>query len=372
MASGPSAAAGPNGYRDGNLDLLRACAVLSVVGYHVLQWSPVDPPWLDALGAYGAYGVDLFFVLSGYLIGGLYWREEYVTGRVAVRRFLSRRWFRTIPPYMAALILAWLAVRIVRGEPFDWRYLVFVQNYEPVIPFFLISWSLCVEEHFYLALPVLLGITRHVPKVRAGLLVLGMVIPLVGRWNNLDVGPGAPFGYHHTATHLYFEGLVAGVGLAWLRTFMPAAWHRLQSLAPWIVVPLTAAFVSVSLSSRGFAYVALPTVAALFFAAGLAALAGKKAVVPKALLSPVRGIALSSYSLYLVHPMLIHAGNEVNARSAVIGDWITLLLVWPSFIALGGGLFYLLVERGTLALREAVVPSAASRRNQPPTTKSAA
>ncbi len=106
---------------------------------------------------YGQHGVDLFFVLSGWLIGGLYWREMKAFSGVGVLRFWVRRWMRTLPPYFAALLLSWLAVSAARAEPFDWRYLVFLQNYYERIPFFLVSWSLCIEEHFYLAAPIAAG-----------------------------------------------------------------------------------------------------------------------------------------------------------------------------------------------------------------------
>src|SRR5690349_1065400 len=79
------------------------------------------------------------------------WKWMQVTGDV---RFWVRRWLRTIPPYVAALAISWVAVRIARGQSFDFGYLIFVQKFYLQIPFFLVSWSLCVEEHFYLLLPL--------------------------------------------------------------------------------------------------------------------------------------------------------------------------------------------------------------------------
>src|ERR1700730_17039894 len=99
------------------LDQLRACAVLSVMSYHVVQMSPVPLPQLTKITWYGQYGVDLFFVLSGWLIGGLYWRERKELGSVDIIRFWQRRWLRTLPPYFAALTLSWLAVYWAREEP---------------------------------------------------------------------------------------------------------------------------------------------------------------------------------------------------------------------------------------------------------------
>src|SRR5881396_1604125 len=96
--------------RDANLDLLRATAILMVVTYHVIQMSPVPQQGLMRLAVFGQYGVDLFFVLSGWLIGRLYWKEHARFGDVGLLRFWSRRWLRTIPPYLVALAVSWLAV----------------------------------------------------------------------------------------------------------------------------------------------------------------------------------------------------------------------------------------------------------------------
>src|SRR4051794_9525204 len=104
------------------LDQLRACAILSVISYHLFQMSPIPLPQLTRVTWYGQYGVDLFFVLSGWLIGGLYWRELNKLGSVDLMRFWSRRWLRTLPPYFSALTLSWLAVRWARGELFEWTY----------------------------------------------------------------------------------------------------------------------------------------------------------------------------------------------------------------------------------------------------------
>ena len=141
--------------RNANLDLLRATAILLVIVYHVVQMWPVPLETLRQYTALGAYGVDLFFVLSGWLVGGLYWREHKVTGRVGVGRFISRRVLWRLPCYLMALAFLWGAVRM--GDPqrraFDPSYLLFLQNYKVTMPYFLVTWSLCMEEHFYLILP---------------------------------------------------------------------------------------------------------------------------------------------------------------------------------------------------------------------------
>src|SRR5262245_43340865 len=102
--------------RDTNLDLLRATAILMVLIYHICQRWPVALPTITAFTNYGAYGVDLFFVLSGWLIGGLLWRERAQFGNVEIGRFIGRRALRTVPPYFAALAISYLGVFLARRE----------------------------------------------------------------------------------------------------------------------------------------------------------------------------------------------------------------------------------------------------------------
>src|SRR5215471_12815928 len=127
--------------RNRNLDLLRAVAIVMVVLGHLMVQSPVPLLGLKRITDYGQSGVDLFFVLSGWLIGGLYWREQRARGSVALLRFWVRRWLRTIPPYLVALAIASLGAYVLRRQAFDFHYLLFIQNYyESIRYYFTVSW----------------------------------------------------------------------------------------------------------------------------------------------------------------------------------------------------------------------------------------
>ena len=89
--------------RNARLDELRAAAIVMVLVYHVGQRWPISRPHLESVTKFGEYGVDLFFVLSGWLIGKLYWGEFLRTGTVRIDRFIIARLSRTIIPYLAAL-----------------------------------------------------------------------------------------------------------------------------------------------------------------------------------------------------------------------------------------------------------------------------
>lgn len=103
--------------------------------------------------AHGYYGVDLFFVLSGYLIGMQLWRELQRTGTIDYRRFILRRGLRIWPLFYAAYAFSLIALGAWRTT-YGWSDPLFITNYynRGIV---LGSWSLCIEEQFYLLAPVL-------------------------------------------------------------------------------------------------------------------------------------------------------------------------------------------------------------------------
>lgn len=210
------------------LDALRAMAVLLVIGSHYIT------SWAHAKGAdiaiarnpifnYGWTGVDLFFILSGLLIGKQLWRELDQTGTVRVPRFLLRRGFRIWPLYFATL--AFLVVW--RGAQPEWADWVFLSNYIPTG--YARSWSLSTEEQFYIAVPFILLVTARFlpPKAQAWPIVgLILAVPLVRWWQANQL---RPLGLStrefndalHFPIHLHCEALLIGLLLALVSTRHP-------------------------------------------------------------------------------------------------------------------------------------------------------
>ena len=108
-----------------NLDLVRAVAIFMVLIYHTVQWLPARPPVIWFLSRPGQYGVELFFALSGFLVGGLYLNEFSAKGSVDTGRFILRRITRTVPPYLLTLVPAFLGSYLFENEYFRWEYLLF-------------------------------------------------------------------------------------------------------------------------------------------------------------------------------------------------------------------------------------------------------
>lgn len=175
------------------LDALRALCFLSVFLSHACYTEDplirADPAWRFLkrfLFANGGYGVNVFFVLSGFLITYLLIAERRWTGRVHVPRFWLRRVLRIWPLYYACVLFGfvvfpWIkqALGQVPHEVADPRYyLFFVSNFEPHgLPDAAsldVLWSIAVEEQFYLVWPVLLAIVplRRYPWIFGGVLLI--------------------------------------------------------------------------------------------------------------------------------------------------------------------------------------------------------
>ena len=143
------------------LDLMRTIAILMVLFGHCLWIFPESKRFLYQLFVlFGFFGVEIFFVLSGFLIGKilyqLYLKDDFSIATVFY--FLKRRWFRTLPNYFLILLLNIIIASIIGYSlPSLWRYFFFLQNFKiTMLPFFPESWSLSVEEFAYLVLPFFL------------------------------------------------------------------------------------------------------------------------------------------------------------------------------------------------------------------------
>lgn len=147
-----------NNTRIFGLDLMRTIAITMVVAGHCLWIYPQDDSLFhQLLQLFGFFGVEIFFVLSGFLIGKilyqLYLKEDFSLATVFY--FLKRRWFRTLPNYYLVLLINILIAGIIGYEmPQLWRYFFFLQNFKiTMLAFFTESWSLSVEEFAYIVMP---------------------------------------------------------------------------------------------------------------------------------------------------------------------------------------------------------------------------
>lgn len=336
-----------------NLDLVRAAAIFAVVVFHTVQLMGVAHPITQLINV-GEYGVDLFFVLSGFLIGRLYWIEEKTHQSVNLFRFISRRILRVIFPYAIALSLSFLAVFIERQQPFDFRYLIFTQNYYAKIPFFLVSWSLCIEVHFYILLPFLLMLIRKLSPVhRAVILSLIVLIPIGLRLALVDYNDIQDFGYYLTATHFRFEGLILGVLAAYASVHQHFRVLFRSSFRYYIFTLATLFILSIPVISSRWMYFYGLTVLAALLSLSVLSLSWMNPL-PAAKHPLTQLVACSSYSTYLIHPLVIHVSLR-TLRKLTLHPFITGTVI-VLFVFVTGYLFYLVVEKGSLAIRDKFAP----------------
>lgn len=142
--------------RQVNIDFLRGCAVLAVVLFH-----------FNGLLPYGNLGVDLFFVISGYLVGGALMKDFLLDRKISFFGFILRRGFKIWPSYYVFLFIAFILSNLfftgsLEKESLHFselpRYLFWYRNFTgfPIHFPFDHVWSLCIEEHFYILLPLLI------------------------------------------------------------------------------------------------------------------------------------------------------------------------------------------------------------------------
>lgn len=299
----------------GSLDGLRAVAILAVIWHHTapsLRFVPIT--------ARGFLGVDLFFVLSGFLIVTLLLRERNRQGEISLRAFYMRRTLRIFPVFygmIAALSVLFFLVAPQADMAADFRamlpfYLTYTANWVHDVTFLSITWSLAAEEQFYLVWPPLEKYLRpYVLPIIGALLVVNQLI-------NYRV----LFAAQHAELEILqstFTPILLGVLLAHLlhnpRGFA-AVYQALgrRWAAPLVAIALAVAinwpapFTDISGTPRLLIH--------LLMALLLASCVAREDHVLQPVLSwrPLARLGVISYGMYLFHMLVRHVAGAVLAR----------------------------------------------------------
>ncbi|WP_372873008.1 acyltransferase family protein [Shewanella sp.] len=360
------------------LDTLRAVAIIIVLIYHykvVVSRENI----FGFMSQLGWTGVDLFFVLSGYLIGNQVFSAIAKGQNFSLKLFYIRRFLRTLPNYYFVLALYFLFPVALSGTATAplWSFLSFTQNLDMRGgETFTHSWSLCIEEQFYLLFPLLALVIAYFKRsAMLGWLAVvgGMALAIFLRGVNWYEHGEAAMPAQAFMEHIYyssftrFDELLPGIAIALVKNFHPNAFNAILRRGNLL---LLTGLVSVALMFyvfQNYAYVdgyGRPFYVVTFGYSFLAMSFGilvLAALSPNSVLYRVRipgaaSVALWSYAIYLIHKPIFQVLKaplteydiDLNGLGVVIIMSVSLLCGW---------LLYACVETPFMTLRDRFYPS---------------
>jgi peptidoglycan/LPS O-acetylase OafA/YrhL len=366
---------------------MRVLAIISVLQFHVTVALVEGGVLKDLQFAMRSmtvfFGMDLFFVMSGFLIGTMLLYAIDKKKNQGVWRFWVRRGFRTFPLYWIVLTFLVLAFPLTEAQKKNLFYeYVYLTNYRLVLKPTVVmmwGWSLCVEEHFYLAVPILLGALYLLRShgARIALLVILWVLGLALRlrvfyaspvpWNDATI-----FQALYIPTHVRFDILVAGVLLAYVHRYYEEWLDTLLSKPLWRAVFFLEGFVC-------FAMLCVPhsfpnfflfrvfswgTLTSLMYVPWILLLLHAHGPIARGLGHPIfLRFATLGYGIYLIHIPICEKLLVPLAQKLQASFGMTALSLWPLTLALlffGSAavayVLHLVVEKPALWLRDRLAP----------------
>jgi peptidoglycan/LPS O-acetylase OafA/YrhL len=355
------------------LDTLRAIAIIIVLIYHYQVGVSRDNVF-GFMSQLGWTGVDLFFVLSGYLIGNQI-LSAFAKGQdFSLKLFYIRRFLRTLPNYYFVLALYFLFPAALSGTATAhlWSFLTFTQNFDMRAgETFTHSWSLCIEEQFYLIFPVialLIAYTKRsiifgwVAIVSAMLFAIALrTLRGFGLYENSEAAiPLQPFMEHiYYFSFTRFDELLPGVAIALLKNFHSDIYAKIlrrgNLLLTLGLASVSAMFyvyyhhpygTSLLVVSTGYSLLAIS-----FGILVLAALS-HNSILHRVRIPGAASLALWSYAIYLIHKPLFQIlkaplmGNGID-----INDWVGVAIIMTISIFCGWALYFF-IETPFMNLRK--------------------
>lgn len=334
-----------------NLDLFRFLAIVLVIYLHIATRFLSGVVSDMTIIGLGRYGVEMFFVLSGFLITNIYYRKAEKT---ELLKFWLERFLRTYPPYIVTLLLSFIVVYFKRAQSFDFGYLIFAQNFYIQMPFFMASWSLCVEEHFYLIFPFMILLLNYVLKTKFLKLIFWVSLVIAPSFIRYFYGDydTHEWGYYKTATIFRFDGISLGCLISFLlhNYNLKLRVNKYVALFFFITFLFYSYYLedtkSLFLYSFGYLGLIINTgiVLVCFYFADEFYMARFKFVQIGAFMA---------YSLYLTHNLVLNFIEIVLKKLSIHNPYACTLIATVS-VAFVGYIFYHLIEKKSIEIRNMI------------------
>lgn len=353
------------------LDILRAYAILSVLYVHTYEYLPNKIQEIIFLFVFD--GVAIFFVLSGFLIGRIL-IKSFDNRKITMKRifiFWTNRWMRTLPPYYFMLILLFaisytfdLSLKPdFLGIKKQIYYFFFLQNLcWAHFGFFRESWSLCIEEWFYLLTPIIIILINKIFRLSSKnsflttLLFVLIIVPIFRYYMYISFGVDYLISSAFTQQVLpMIDRILYGVMAAYAYFYFSTYWTKYKVYFFFLgvlIIGLTTSFNSwaiENMNSHKFYFVLYPS----FFSAGIALLLPVFSAIKKGagvIYKMTTYVSLISYSLYLTHYTLVKYCIVENLEYLKDHSSIKFLLIWVlSFVF--STLMYYYLEKPFIDLR---------------------
>lgn len=346
------------------LDLMRFTAISFVLIGH--GWL-----FLGDIGQFSAniknilvFGVEIFFVLSGFLIGGILIKDFEKSFKFHdICHFWKRRWFRTLPNYLLFLLINYIGFSILTDNySWNWQYLFFLQNFAWMQDgFFSVSWSLAIEEWFYLLTPLAIYSLKFLPIKRAVLFVIIVTIILI---TSLRLYGSIYNGYLwneelRLVTIYRLDSLMYGVLAAWFSYYYNHIFLSKKTKA--LIISFIGITTSIYIRNSELV-ITSPIASALFFPLScfsfmflLPTLSNWRLNSQNYLAKFITLISAWSYSLYLVHVPTLEVLKIMAKKFPVMYQSpfnIIIFLSWLSFSILASYIIFTFFEKPMMNMRD--------------------
>ena len=356
------------------LDNLRAVAIAFVFIYHYIGLTKGAPKWFGFISKFGWTGVDLFFVLSGFLISVQLFTPIKKGQLINFKQFFLKRFFRIVPAYLfiVGIYFIFPFFREKESLPPLWKFLTFTQNFGLNIKdfgTFSHAWSLCVEEHFYLFLPIILAFLQFGKIINKsywlliGLFLAGFIVRIYSYTNGYSPTTNAPnssinwYQYVYYPTYNRLDGLLVGVAIAGMYIFYQSTWKKISTYGNLFIflgvaILTSTYFLCYDQKTLSASIVGFPLIAMGYGCLVIGAISPSSFLYQfnSKLLSL---IATLSYALYLVHKGIIHLTNYFLDRYQLDSSLLFFISIFNCLLIAYA--IHLIIEKPFLKLRNKIL-----------------